>query len=87
MLASITDSGWTVLGLGGRGKLSDTPVLGGLNAERGKVGRDLGPFLRAPTPGEGGNLAMNDDNFEKQLKVGLSSSPFVAPHKFPRISN
>ena len=57
-LASITESGWTVLGLGGRGKLSDTPVLGGLNAERGKVGRalDFGPFLRAPTPGEGGNL-------------------------------
>jgi len=62
-LASITESGWTVLGLGGRGKLSDTPVFGGLNAERGKVGRDLGPFLRAPTPGEGGNLAMDDDFF------------------------
>jgi hypothetical protein len=53
-LASITDSGWTVLGLRGSGKLSDIPVLGGLNAEIGKVGRFFG-LLRAPTPGEGGN--------------------------------
>lgn len=44
-----------MLGLRGSGKLSDIPVLGGLNAERGKVGRDLG-FLRAPTPGEGGKM-------------------------------
>jgi hypothetical protein len=55
-LASTTRSGWTVLGLGGRGKLSEMPVLGALKAERGKVGRDLGPFLRAPTPGEMGRL-------------------------------
>ena len=32
------------------------PVLGALKAERGKVGRDFGPFLRAPTPGEMGGL-------------------------------
>jgi len=32
------------------------PVLGALKAERGKVGRDLGPFLRAPTPGDMGGL-------------------------------
>jgi hypothetical protein len=51
-LASTTRSGWTVLGLGGRGKLSEMPVLGALKAERGKVGRDFGPFLRAPTPGD-----------------------------------
>jgi len=57
-LASTTRSGWTVLGLGGRGKLSEMPVLGALKAERGKVGRDLGPFLRAPTPGEMGRLAI-----------------------------
>ena len=39
------------------------PVLGALKAERGNVGRDLGPFLRAPTPTPGdmgglGRLAM-----------------------------
>jgi len=46
-----------VLGLGGRGKLSEMPLLGALKAERGNVGRDFGPFLRAPTPGEmGGGL-------------------------------
>jgi hypothetical protein len=47
-----------VLGLGGRGKLSEKPVLGALKAERGNVGRDLGPFLRAPTPGDMGGLGM-----------------------------
>lgn len=30
------------------------PVSGGLKAERGSVGRDFGPLLRAPTPGEMG---------------------------------
>lgn len=30
------------------------PVLGGLKAESGRVGRDFGPLLRAPTPGEMG---------------------------------
>jgi hypothetical protein len=54
-LASITESGWTVLGLRGRGKLSDIPVLGGLNAELGKVGKFFS-LLRAPTPGEGGKV-------------------------------
>lgn len=47
-----------MLGLGGRGKLSDTPVLGGLKADGGKVGRDFGFFLRAPTPGEMGTLGV-----------------------------
>jgi hypothetical protein len=32
------------------------PVLGGLKAESGRVGRDLGPLLRAPTPGEMGGV-------------------------------
>ena len=31
-------------------------MLGALKAERGNVGRDLGPFLRAPTPGDMGGL-------------------------------
>jgi hypothetical protein len=51
-----------VLGLGGRGKVSDTPVLGGLKADSGNVGRDFKPFLRAPTPtagvGETGGLGI-----------------------------
>ena len=55
-LASTTRSGWTVVGLWGRGKLSEMPVLGGLKAERGRVGRDFGPLLRAPTPGETGGV-------------------------------
>ena len=29
-------------------------MLGGLKAESGRVGRDFGPLLRAPTPGEMG---------------------------------
>lgn len=33
------------------------PVLGGLKAESGRVGRDFGPLLRAPTPGEMGGVA------------------------------
>ena len=33
------------------------PVLGGLKAERGRVGRDFGPLLRTPTPpGEMGEM-------------------------------
>jgi hypothetical protein len=49
-------SGWTVVGLWGRGKLSEMPVLGGLKTESGRVGRDFGPRLRAPTPGEMGGV-------------------------------
>lgn len=44
--------GWRVLGLGARGNLSDVPVLGGVNAERGSVGRVLGPLRRTPTLGD-----------------------------------
>ncbi len=32
------------------------PVSGGLKAESGRVGRDFGPLLRAPTPGEMGGV-------------------------------
>ena len=33
------------------------PVLGGLKAERGRVGRECGPRLRTPTPpGEMGGV-------------------------------
>jgi hypothetical protein len=53
-LLSITLFGCVVLGLGGNGNLSDVPELGGLNADRGKRGRALGPLRRTPTPGEGG---------------------------------
>lgn len=55
-LASTMLSGWTVVGLWGRGKLSEMPVLGGLKTESGRVGRDFGPLLRAPTPGEMGGV-------------------------------
>lgn len=49
----MTTSGCTVLGLGGKGNLSDVPELGGVNAEAGKVGKWR--FLRRrPNPGEGG---------------------------------
>jgi hypothetical protein len=41
-----------VLGLGGKGKRSPVPEFGGENAESGRLG--LMPFLREPTPGEGG---------------------------------
>ena len=58
-LASITRSGWTVVGLWGTGKLSEMPVLGGLKAESGRVGRDFGPLLRAPTPGETGGVLVS----------------------------
>ena len=34
------------------------PLSGGLKAERGSVGRDFGPLLRAPTPGEMGGGVM-----------------------------
>jgi len=34
------------------------PVLGGLKAESGRVGRDFGPLLRAPTPGETGGVLL-----------------------------
>lgn len=57
-LASTMRSGWTVVGLWGRGKLSEMPLSGGLKAERGSVGRDFGPLLRAPTPGEMGGGVM-----------------------------
>ena len=57
-LASTTRSGWTVVGLWGTGKLSEMPVLGGLKAESGRVGRDFGPLLRAPTPGETGGVLL-----------------------------
>jgi hypothetical protein len=53
--ASTTMSGWIVLGLGGRGNLSDVPELGGLKAERGRRGSVFGPLRRRPTwGGEGG---------------------------------
>ena len=53
--ASITFDGWIVLGLAARGNCSEVPVLGGVNADKGSVGRTLWPFLRAPTPGEWGS--------------------------------
>jgi hypothetical protein len=34
------------------------PEAGGLKAESGRVGRDFGPLLRAPTPGEMGGGVM-----------------------------
>ncbi len=34
------------------------PVLGALKAEGGRVGRDFGPLLRTPTPGEAGGLVL-----------------------------
>ena len=43
------------------GNLSDVPVLGGVKAERGRVGCCLLPLRRAPTPGDlgvGGNAAV-----------------------------
>lgn len=42
-----------LLGLGCSGNISDVPLLGGVNADSGRRGRDLGPLRRAPTPGEG----------------------------------
>ena len=53
-LASTIVVGWAVAGLGGSGKESCVPVLGGVKAERGNFGSDLGPLRRWPTPGEGG---------------------------------
>ena len=52
--ASMISSGWREPGLGGRGNLSEVPVLGGVKAESGRVGRVLGPLRRAPTLGERG---------------------------------
>ena len=43
-----------MLGLGGRGKLSDVPEGGGVKTDIGSRGSDLGPLRRAPTPGDGG---------------------------------
>lgn len=54
--ASITFAGMIVLGLGGRGKLSDVPDGGGVKTESGRRGSELGPLRRAPTPGEGGTM-------------------------------
>jgi hypothetical protein len=34
------------------------PVLGALKAEGGRVGRDFGPLLRTPTPGEAGGFVL-----------------------------
>lgn len=45
-----------MLGLGAKGKASDVPVLGGLNADKGSLGSSLGPRLRIPTPGEAGGV-------------------------------
>lgn len=35
-----------MLGLGGRGNLSEVPEFGGVNAEGGRRGSSFGPFLR-----------------------------------------
>lgn len=40
-LASTTDSAETEVGLGGNGKRSAVPVLGGANTERGRAGGTL----------------------------------------------
>lgn len=50
--ASMTFSGCTELGLGCKGNISDVPELGGLKADIGRRGNDLGPLRRAPTPGD-----------------------------------
>lgn len=46
--------GCVVDGVGGNGNTSEVPEFGGLKAERGRRGNDLGPLRRAPTPGEDG---------------------------------
>ena len=57
----MTSEGWRELGLGARGNLSDVPVLGGVKADMGSLGRAFGPLRRAPTLGDlgvGGNAAV-----------------------------
>ncbi len=39
-----------LLGLAGKGNLSDVPLFGGVKAESGSRGK--GPLRRAPTPGD-----------------------------------
>jgi len=43
----MTWAGWRLLGLGGKGKDSKALELGGVNADRGNLGRSLGS-LRGP---------------------------------------
>lgn len=47
-----------MLGLGGKGNLSDVPELGGLKAESGSRGRVLGPLRRLPTCGGKGRAGI-----------------------------
>lgn len=69
-------------------------MLGGLNAERGKVGRDFGPFLRAPTPGETGGLRLrevvameNCSSWFRLLAVAFSiTDSLKLSHVYPSIS-
>lgn len=52
--ASRTFSGFSALGLAGRGNLSEVPEFGGENADIGRRGGALRPLRRNPKPGEGG---------------------------------
>lgn len=73
--ASTIFCGCIALGLGGRGKLSPVPVLGGVNTESGSLGRDFGPLRRAPTPGEGGTCGIDESIWRcggKERTVGGS---------------
>jgi hypothetical protein len=61
----MTSPGKSVLGVGGKGNMSDVPVLGGLNADRGKLGRFFG--LRRPLvkPGDGRGFMMSSEEGRK----------------------
>jgi len=63
------------------------PVLGGLKADNGKVGRDLGPFLRAPTPGDMGGLGRVAIVVAVTVLVGLDLSNNIPDtQSFPRLN-
>lgn len=59
------------------------PVLGGLKAESGRVGRDFGPLLRAPTPGEIGGVLLIGElatvAMDERWPSGVASFQILCP--------
>ena len=56
-------AGTTELVVGDKANVSDVPVLGGLKADKGNLGKFFGPFRRPPArPGEcsGGGIGAED---------------------------
>lgn len=54
--------GITALAVGGKGNVSDVPVLGGLKADKGSLGKFFGPLRRPQArPGEcnGGGIGVD----------------------------